>query len=91
MILLPEIQIQRDPIGQIKLSRKLNLIGCANSSQQTPHLWYINILGCCPLAFPTEWIMPSKVSKSLRNTELPNSYQLDSWWVFCPDSCFWMQ
>jgi len=52
-----------------------------------------NSQGCCTLALPTEWITFSKVSKSLvslRNVQLQNSYQLDSWWMFCPGTSFWI-
>jgi len=55
---------------------------CANLTKQTPNLRWRNIFGCYPLALPTQWIMPSTVPKSrvsLRNTELQNSHQLDSW------------
>jgi len=31
-----------------------------------------------------------KVSGCTQNTELQNSYQLDSWWLFCPGSSFWV-
>ena len=31
-----------------------------------------------------------KVSDFTQNTELQNSYQLDSWWIACPGSSFWM-